>query len=120
MNNIYAMKRANGDWFALKKHDGLRVPIFYNEDEAIRARTFNVEMLVFTPARLDEGAINNLVRDSVKPSHFWLVELGCPTLTRGRVLTHAELSNMCHQQSQSQSPTLTTLRPADGDERLSS
>jgi hypothetical protein len=38
MNNIYAMRRANGDWFALKKLDGLRVPVFYDETEAVRAR----------------------------------------------------------------------------------
>jgi hypothetical protein len=92
------MRRANGDWFALKKDGGLRVPIFYDEGEAIRARTFNVEMLVFRPALLDEGALNDLVQDSETPSHFWLVEVGCPTLRRGQVLTDAELLNMCRRE----------------------
>lgn len=91
------MKRANGDWFALKKHDGLRVPIFHNEDEAIRARTFNVEMLVFTPTLLNERAINDLAGNS-EPWHFWLIDLGCPTLRRGQVVTLDELSNMGHRQ----------------------
>jgi len=97
MNTIYAMRRANGDWFALKKHDGLRVPVFYDEAEAIRARTFNVEMLVFKPTALDGGALNDLVGDSEKPLHFWLVEFGCPTLRRGQALTHSQLMNMCQR-----------------------
>jgi hypothetical protein len=101
MNSIHAMRRANGDWFALKKLDGLRVPVFYDEAEAIRARTFNVEMLVFKPTLLDEGALDDLVADSEKPSHFWLVEFGCPTLRRGQVLTRSELMNMCQRELRS-------------------
>jgi hypothetical protein len=98
MNSIYGMRRANGDWFALKKPDGLRVPVFYDEAEAIRARTFNVEMLVFKPTPLDMAALNDLVKDSERPSHFWLVDFGCPTLRRGQVLTHSELMNMCQRE----------------------
>ena len=97
MNSIYAMRRANGDWFSLKKHDGLRVPVFYDEAETIRARTFNVEMQVFKPTALDGGALHDLVEDSEKPSHFWLVELGCPTLKRGQALTHSQLMNLCQR-----------------------
>jgi hypothetical protein len=96
MNDRYGMRRANGDWFAVKKHDGLRVPIFSSNEEAIQARMFNVEMLVFRPALLDERALDDLaptVNDA--PAYFWLVEPGCRTLMRGHALTHAELSDFC-------------------------
>jgi hypothetical protein len=58
-------------------------------------------MLVFKPTVLDEAALNDLVADSEKPSHFWLVDCGCPTLRRGQVLTHSELMNMCRPEVQS-------------------
>ena len=98
MKTVYGMRRANGDWFALKKYNGMRVPVFHSESEAIRARTFNVEMLVFKPAPVDEDTINDLLKDSERPSHFWLVDFGCPTLRRGQALTHAELLNMCDEE----------------------
>src|SRR5262245_4642791 len=98
MHSMYAMRRANGDWFALKKHDGLRVPVFSSNEEAIQARIFNVEMLVYRPALLDERALDDLAAsNNEQPAYFWLVRPGCPTLGRGDVLTHAELSNICRR-----------------------
>ena len=85
------MRRANGDWFAFKKHDGLRVPIFSSNEEAIQARVFNVEMLVFKPALLDQRALTDLGGKDGEATQFWLVEAGSPTLRRGQLLTHAEL-----------------------------
>jgi len=60
MNSVYAMQRANGDWFALDQSEGFRVPIFSSNREAMQARAFNLEMLVFKPVLVDERALENL------------------------------------------------------------
>ena len=97
-NSIYGMRRANGDWFALKKHGGLRVPVFSSNKDAIQARMFNVEMLVFRPVILDGGALNDLAAiDHEESTHFWLVESDSPTLRRGQMLTYAELLDVCER-----------------------
>src|SRR6266849_5545324 len=56
MSSIYAMQRANGDWFALEEREKFRVPVFSSNSEAMQARAFNVEMLVFKPVLLDARA----------------------------------------------------------------
>jgi hypothetical protein len=92
---MYAMRRANGDWFALRKLGSLHVPIFSTNEEAIQARIYNVEMLVFKPALLDQRALDDLAGVDTNASHFWLVEAGSPTLRRGQLLTYPELVGLC-------------------------
>ena len=90
---MYAMQRANGDWFALNQGEGFRVPIFSSNREAMQARAFNVEMLVFKPVLVDESALRDLVPvDSQAPSHFWLVNDACVNMKRGVALEHSELA----------------------------
>ena len=93
MNTMYAMQRANGDWFALNQGEGFRVPIFSSNREAMQARAFNVEMLVFKPVLVDERALRDLAPvDSQAPSHFWLVNDACVNMKRGVALEHSELA----------------------------
>jgi len=93
MNTMYAMQRANGDWFALNQREGFRVPIFSSNREAMQARAFNVEMLVFKPVLVDERALRDLAPvDSQAPSHFWLVNDACVNMKRGVALEHSELA----------------------------
>ena len=90
---MYAMQRANGDWFALNQREGFRVPIFSSNREAMQARAFNVEMLVFKPVLVDESALRDLAPvDSQAPSHFWLVNDACVNMKRGVALEHSELA----------------------------
>ena len=90
---MYAMQRANGDWFALNQGEGFRVPIFSSNREAMQARAFNVEMLVFKPVLVDERALRDLAPvDSQAPSHFWLVNDACVNMKRGVALEHSELA----------------------------
>jgi len=92
MNTIYAMQRANGDWFALNKPEGLRLPIFSSNREAMQARAFNVEMLVFKPVLVDERALKDLAPlDGQPPAHFWLVDDTCVNMKRGVALEHSAL-----------------------------
>jgi hypothetical protein len=93
MNTRYAMQRANGDWFALNQREGLRVPVFSSNREAMQARAFNVEMLVFKPVLLDERALKDLAPAVGQGStHFWLVSDACVNMKRGVALEHSELA----------------------------
>jgi hypothetical protein len=93
MNSMYAMQRANGDWFALSQRDGLRVPIFSSTREAMKARAFNVEMLVFKPMLVDEKALQQLAPIAgQQPAHFWLVNDACVNMKRGVPLQYSELT----------------------------
>ena len=95
VNPIYAMQRANGDWFAQERPEGLRVPIFSSNREAMQARSFNVEMLVFQPVLVDEKALNGLVSAEGEPAaHFWLVKQGSTNMRRGMLLDFADLAGI--------------------------
>jgi hypothetical protein len=95
MNSVYAMQRANGDWFALDQSEGFRVPIFSSNREAMQARAFNVEMLVFKPVLVDERALESLApTNGQRPAHCWLVSDACLNMKRGVAMNHSELAQM--------------------------
>jgi len=86
------MQRANGDWFALEQREGFRVPIFSSNREAMQARAFNVELLVFKPVAVDERTLKDfLPADNQGPTHFWLVKDACLNMKDGLALEHSEL-----------------------------
>lgn len=89
------MQRANGDWFTLKDRETLRVPVFSSNSEAMQARAFNVEMLVFKPVLLDERALRDLApTDGERPVYFWLVEKASTSMKRGVAFGHARLTEL--------------------------
>jgi hypothetical protein len=95
MKTLFAMQRANGDWFALDQNEGFRVPIFSSNREAMQARAFNVEMLVFKPVLIDERALNDLAPANGQPAtHFWLVKDACVNMERGAAMNHSDLAVM--------------------------
>ena len=53
MSDLFAMQRANGDWFALNHHGRLRVPLFHSIHDAMMARLRNFGLLLFKPVVLD-------------------------------------------------------------------
>jgi hypothetical protein len=92
MISMYAMRRANGDWFALDDSGRLRVPVFSSTSEAMEARTRNPGMLLFKPVVLDEGALNDLSPTGTEDrAGFWLVSNPSISLRRGRPVEHAHL-----------------------------
>ena len=94
-SSIYVMQRANGDWFAQERREGLRVPLFSSNSEAMQARSFNVEMLLFRPVLLDEQALKGFGSAEGEPaSHFWLVNEGSTNMKRGAFLKLAELTRL--------------------------
>jgi hypothetical protein len=61
MSDIFAMQRANGDWFALEHQGRLRVPLFHSIHDALIARLRNVGLLLFKPVVLDAGFLKKTV-----------------------------------------------------------
>ena len=61
MSDIFAMQRANGDWFALDHYGHLRVPLFHSIHDAMMARLRNFGLLLFEPVVIDALFLKNIV-----------------------------------------------------------
>ena len=61
MSDIFAMQRANGDWFALDHSGRLRVPIFHSIHDAMMARLRNFGLLLFKPVVLDAHFLKEII-----------------------------------------------------------
>jgi hypothetical protein len=93
MSGLYAMQRANGDWFALDDHGAFRVPVFRSSSDAMQARAFNVEMLVFSPVALKGIALKELTEENgAGAAQFWLVDEAAVNLKRGHRIEYSQLS----------------------------
>ncbi len=94
MSNLFAMRRANGDWFALDDKGSFRVPVFHNSAAAMVARSRETGMECFRPVLLDEATFKNLTTTDGGKACFWLVEDPLMKLNRGRALDHKELAGV--------------------------
>ncbi len=92
MNTLFAMRRANGDWFALDDEGLFRVPIFRSSGAAMVARSRDVGMECFRPVALDEAAFKNLTTTDEGKACFWLVNDPLMNLNRSRALNREELT----------------------------
>ena len=93
MSDIYAMQRANGDWFALDDHGRFRVPLFQSSRDAMMARSRNSGMLLFKPVALDARLLKELVPvGGGSDVDFWLVNDPSINLSRGCLLEPAQLA----------------------------
>ena len=92
MSPMYALQRANGDWFALDDHGRFRVPVFRSSSEAMVARARDSGMECFRPVVLDEIAFKNLTTADEGKACFWFVDDPLIKLSRGRPLDHAQLA----------------------------
>jgi hypothetical protein len=92
MSSLYAMQRANGDWFALDDRGRFRVPLFSSRQGGLMARVSNWGLRLFKPVALDGRALGELVpADGVSETDFWLVEEPFTSLSRGRLIDRAQL-----------------------------
>jgi hypothetical protein len=94
MSSLFAMRRANGDWFALDDHGRFRVPVFQNSSAAMVARSRETGMECFRPVLLDEITFKNLTTTDGGKACFWLVEDPLMKLSRGRALDIPELAGV--------------------------
>jgi hypothetical protein len=87
------MRRANGDWLALDDRGHFRVPVFRSVRDGVLACVSHTGMLLFTPAALDEGALEDLGNaGGADDVHFWLVDTPFTTLKRGQKVDHTQVA----------------------------
>lgn len=71
--SFYAMRRANGDWFAVDDSGHLRMPIFKSSGEAMIARSYDTGMECFRPVSFDAHALEELKRTDGDTASFLIV-----------------------------------------------
>jgi len=95
MNAVFAMQRANGDWFALDHHGGLRVPLFHSVHDAMMARLHNFGLLLFKPVVVDALFLKEVVplpgEDEVD---FSMVDDPFASLNSGSIVGRRELARL--------------------------
>ena len=92
MSGIFAMRRANGDWFAFEGRGRLRVPLFHSTRDATMASLRNSGMLLFRPVALDTGLLNDMVpAGGASYVDFCIVKDPLVSLRRGKALGQDEL-----------------------------
>ncbi len=94
MSHIYAMRRANGDWFASDDHGRFLVPIFRSSGDAMIARSRNTEMLLFKPVALDAHLLKQLVPAGGGEVDFRMVSDPIANLNRGGLVERAQMASM--------------------------
>ena len=93
MKEIYAMRRANGDWFALENHGRLSVPLFQSSHDALMARLRNFGMLLFEPVALDAQLLKEVaLAGAGSDVDFRMVKDPSASLNGGPHLAHAQLA----------------------------
>ena len=93
MKTLFAMRRANGDWFALDDEGAFRVPVFQSGGAAMVARSRESGMECFRPVALDAAALKNLVTTDEGKALFWLIADPLMKLNRGRSLDRKQLEH---------------------------
>jgi len=94
MKTFFAMRRANGDWFALDDQGSFRVPVFHSSGEAMLARSRDSGMECFRPVVLDAAAFRNLTTTDEGIASFWLVADPLMKLSLGRPLDRTQLEQV--------------------------
>jgi hypothetical protein len=92
MKDVYAMRRANGDWFALEDQGKLRVPVFHSAHDAFMARLRTIEMLLFSPIALDARLLNDIVGSGAVD--FCMINNPFANLRRGPLVPQAQLASL--------------------------
>jgi len=111
LSTVYGMQRANGDWFALEDHQTFRVPLFRSRVEAMQARAFNPEMLLFKPMIMSSVALKSLAaEENGDAAHYWLVDEAQVNLKYGHRLQYGQLALLCHE---SASPSISAPNHAE-------
>jgi hypothetical protein len=93
MNQIYAMQRANGDWFALDNHGRFRVPLFHSSHDAMMARLRNFGMMLFKPVALDARLLKDIKpADGGNEVDFFIINDPFGSLNRGSPVPQKQLA----------------------------
>ena len=91
MKTFFAMRRANGDWFAVADNGNLRVPIFKSSGDAMIARSRDTGMECFRPVAFDARALKDIRRTDGHNASFLMINDPSRHLKHGLRLGFAEL-----------------------------
>ena len=91
IKNLYAMRRANGDWYAVADKGDLRLPIFKSSGDAMIARSRDSGMECFRPVAFDAHALKELRRSDGHNASFLMITDPSRHLKHGLRLGFAEL-----------------------------
>ena len=91
MKTLFAMRRANGDWFSIDDGGAFRVPLFQSSGDALLARSRETGMECFRPVLLDARAFENLTTTDEGKACFWLVADPLRKLSTGRAIDRQQL-----------------------------
>ena len=92
MIEVYAMRRANGDWFALERNGRLRVPLFRSSNDGMMARLHNFGMLLFEPVALDAKLLESISPAGNTDVGFCIVKDPFGSLKRNDCVERTELA----------------------------
>ena len=92
MKTFFAMRRANGDWFAVADKGNLRVPIFKSSGDAMIARSRDSGMECFRPVTFDACALEELRRTDGHTASFLMIADPSRHLKHGLRLGFNELA----------------------------
>ena len=93
MSNLYAMRRANGDWFSFEDDGKLFVPVFHTPHDAFMARLRTVEMLVYSPTELTAQFLDEIAGQDTA-SQFCIITNPFASLKRGVSLPRAQVLSL--------------------------
>jgi hypothetical protein len=94
MGTVYAMRRANGDWFSREVNGRLSLPLFHSVHDALMSRLRNFGMLLYKPVTLDSRLLKQLLsQDGAKDLDFCLIEDPFASLEHGQLIERGQLLN---------------------------
>lgn len=94
---VFGMRRANGDWFVAEVDGQPRVLVFRNLGGAWRARAKNDQLMLFWPTPIDKSALAHFATaEDGRPVSFWLVDEDDPDaeLRHGHPLEYMQLCTL--------------------------
>lgn len=95
MSGVYAMQRANGDWFAEEREGRLCVPVFPTSHFALMSRFRNLGMLAFKPVFLNSKLLEQLISEAgEKPVDFCLINDPFSGLKFGKPLDREQMASL--------------------------
>ena len=92
MKTFYAMRRANGDWYAVADKGNLQVPIFKSRGDAMTARLRDSGMECFRPVTFDVRAFEELQRTDGNTASFLIISDPSRHLKHGLRLGFTDLA----------------------------
>ena len=92
MKSFYAMRRANGDWFAVDDNGHLRMLIFNSSGDAMIARSRDSGMECFRPVAFDACALEQLRKTDGDTASFLIVADPSRNVKYGLRQTFTELA----------------------------